>query len=81
MTIQPMVLIIISIIIIIWIQYPDIKNDKEQPVYKRIFDRTKIPIIIICLLLILYLSCDKNSDAVSSEVNKKIKVFMSIPNF
>ena len=50
MAIQPVVIIIISIIIIIWIQYPDIKNDKEQPVYKRIFERTKIPIIIICLL-------------------------------
>jgi hypothetical protein len=81
MAIQPVVIIIISIIIIIWIQYPDIKNDKEQPVYKRIFERTKIPIIIICLLLILYLSCDKYSDAATSEINKNIKVFMSIPNF
>jgi hypothetical protein len=79
--IQPLAIIIISIIIIIWIQYPDIKNDKEQPVYKRIFERTKIPIIIICLLLILYLSCDKNIDASTSEINKKIKVFMSVPNF
>jgi hypothetical protein len=78
---QPMVIIIISIIIIIWIQYPEIKNDKDQPVYKRIFNRTKIPIIIICLLLILYLSCDKNTDVASSEINKKIKVFMSIPHF
>jgi hypothetical protein len=78
---QPMVIIIVSIIIIIWIQYPEIKNDKEQPVYKRIFDRTKVPIIIICLLLILYFSCDKYSDAASSEIDKKIKVFMSIPNF
>lgn len=79
--IQPLVIIIISIILIIWIQYPDIKNDKEQPVYKRIFERTKIPILIICLLLILYLSCDKNIDASTSEINKKIKVFMSVPNF
>ncbi len=78
---QPLVIIIISIIIIIWIQYPEIKNDKDDPVYKRIFNRTKIPIIIICLLLILYFSCDKNIDATSSEMNKKIKVFMSIPNF
>ena len=74
-------LLIISIIIIIWIQYPEIKNDKDLPVYKRIFARTKVPVIIICLLLILYLSCDKSTDAVSSEINKKIKVFMSIPNF
>ncbi len=79
--IQPMIIIIISIIIIIWIQYPDIKNDKEDQVYKRIFKRTKIPIIIICLLLILYLSCNKYPDATSSEMNNKIKVFMSIPNF
>ncbi len=81
MIIQPVVLIIISIIIIIWIQYPEIKDDKEQPVYRRIFERTKMPLITICLLLILYLSCDKNSDAGTSELNKKIKVFMSIPNF
>ncbi len=80
MIIQPMVIIIISIIIVLWIQYPDIKNDEEQHVYKRIFHKIKTPAIITCLLLILYLSsCKINADA--SEVNKKIKVFMSIPNF
>ncbi len=78
---QPLVIIIISIIIIIWIQYPEFKDDKESPVYRRIFERTKVPLLITCFLLIIYLSCDKNSNATSSELDKKIKVFMSIPNF
>ena len=79
--IHPILLIIISIVIIIWIQYPNIKDDKEQPVYRRIFERIKVPIIVICLLLILYFTYDKNTDIISSESNKQLKVFMSLPNF
>jgi hypothetical protein len=71
-------LVIISIIIIIWIQFPDIKDDPKKPVYKRIFERIKLPVIIICLLLILY-SFPEGSSSCTDVVNNKI--FMTIPDF
>ncbi len=68
-------LIIIGIVIIIWIQYPDIKDEMSDPVYKRIFNRVKLPIIFICAISIIYLLFCKNS-AISE---KPLKVYMSNP--
>jgi hypothetical protein len=74
-------IIIISIIlilcIIIWLQYPDLKDDLTEPTYKRIFTRIKIPIIFICAILIFLLN--KNIIPENKLINQK--VFMSVPNF
>ena len=45
---------LIAIIIILWLQYPEIKNISNDPLYKKLFNRLKIPIILICFIVIIY---------------------------
>ena len=71
-------LIILGIIIILWIQYPDIKEENDEPVYKKIFNRTKVPLLFICSISIIYLLlCNKNFENSSNVINQK--VYMSNP--
>ena len=71
-------LIIIGIIIVIWIQYPDIKDNHEDPVYKKIFNRIKIPLLLICIISIFYFSlCNKTINCNNDIIN--LKVYMSNP--
>ena len=72
-------LIIIGIIIIIWLQYPDVKEDNTEPVYKKIFNRIKLPTIFICIISIIYLLLCKNKDNISESYLNTQKVFMSNP--
>ena len=82
--------IVIGILLIIWLQYPEIKNnDEKKPLPKYIFDFIKIPIIFTCIVVIIYLiSCNKISNV--SSINKKVlkvfkninqKVYMGLPHF
>jgi hypothetical protein len=70
-------LVILLIIIIVWIQFPqNIKDDETKPLYTKIFNFTKIPIIVICFISILYLTFGNNID------NKQnLDVYMSIPKY
>lgn len=71
-------IIIIGIVIIVWLQYPDIKENENTPIERKIFDRIKIPVIFICSILIIYLLCGcKNNETIETLP----KVYMSIPNF
>jgi hypothetical protein len=72
-------LIIIGIVIIVWLQYPDIKDDETTPIERKIFDRIKIPVIFICSILIIYLlyGCKENNEIIETLP----KAYMSIPNF
>ena len=48
---------IISFILVYWFQYPLIKNDivpDNTPLYKKIFNTYKLPVIIVCKILLLY---------------------------
>jgi hypothetical protein len=72
-------LIILGLIIIIWIQYPDIKENENEQLYKKIFNRIKVPLLFICSISIIYLLvCNKQLDNLSNINNQK--VYMSYPN-
>ena len=49
------IVVLIAIILIIWLQYPQIKQtDENKKIYLKIFDTVKIPIIVICFIIIIY---------------------------
>ncbi len=69
--------ILISIIIVIWLQYPQIKEaDENSNKYIKIFDIVKIPITVICLLIIIYIYATNNTKS-----NNNLNVYTSIPKF
>ena len=76
-----MIIIIISIIsfiLIFWMQYPYIKNEKDDKnvtTLKYIYDIVKIPLIVVCLILFIY---NLNSCVVPE---KKLDIDLSLPNF
>ena len=49
---------IISFILVYWFQYPLIKSDivpdDNIPLYKKLFNTYKLPVIIVCKILLLY---------------------------
>ncbi len=83
--------LIIGILLILWLQHPQIKKDEEKPLYKYIFDIIKVPIIFTCIVSIIYLvSCNNNSKNNINQLsfNKKIlkgitnqKVYIGLPRF
>jgi hypothetical protein len=70
--------IIIGILLITWLQYPQIKKDKEEkkPIY--IFNIIKIPIIFTCIVSIIYLIYCK---AYIEPLRINQKVYMGLPRF
>ena len=48
---------IISLILVYWFQYPYIKYNKKIPAWHNIYNISKLPIIIVCLIIISYNLC------------------------
>ncbi len=72
--------VILLIIIIIWLQYPQTKEETEEiPLYKKIFNIIKIPIVVICFVIIIYSFLNINPEKKS--LNDDFSVYMSIPKF
>ena len=72
------VVVLIAIILIIWLQYPQIKNtDENKELYLKIFDTIKIPIIVICFIIIIYQMYEMNNNSGFTKLN----VYMSVPKF
>ena len=69
--------IIIGILLIIWLQYPQIKNDKEENKSIYIFNIIKIPIIFTCIVIIIYMLSYKIIEPL--RINQK--VYMKLPKF
>ncbi len=72
--------IILLIIIIIWLQYPQPtkEEDKEMPLYKKIFNIVKLPIVVICFIIIIYSFLFVNP--IKENINN-LNVYMSAPKF
>ena len=71
------IIILIAIIIIIWLQYPEIKNtDENKELYLKIFDTIKIPIIVICFIIIIYQTYETNTNSFT-----KLNASMSVTKF
>ena len=72
------VVVLIAIILIIWLQYPQIKNtDENKELYLKIFDTIKIPIIVICFIIIIYQMYEMNNNSGFTKLN----AYMSVPKF
>ena len=69
--------IIIGILLIIWLQYPQIKKDKEEKNSIYIFNIIKIPIIFTCIVSIVYILSYKIIEPL--RINQK--VYMGLPRF
>ena len=54
-------IIVIGLIIIFWLQYPFIKEDKvtNESKNKIIFNKVKIPIVFVCIVFIIYICLNK----------------------
>ncbi len=73
------IILIVSFFLIFWMQYPYVNKlkKKEESIYKYIYDISKIPLIVICLIILIY-----NINTCSSpKVNKIIDIDLSLPNF
>ena len=74
--------LLIAIVIIIWLQYPEIKKtDKNKDPNLKIFDIVKIPIIVICFIMIIYLLVGMNECSSKENLIKNVNVHMSMPKF
>jgi hypothetical protein len=72
------IVVLIAIILIIWLQYPQIKNtDENKKLYLKIFDTIKIPIIVICFIIIIYQMYEMNNNSDFTKLN----AYMSVPKF
>jgi hypothetical protein len=71
------IVVLIAIILIIWLQYPQIKKtDEDKSLYLKIFNTIKIPIIVICFIIIIYQMYEINNNSFT-----KLNVYMSVPKF
>ena len=74
--------ILIAIVTIIWLQYPQIKKkDENIELHLRIFDIVKIPIIVICFIMIIYSLVGMNECSSKENLIKNVNVHMSMPKF
>ena len=74
--------ILIAIVIIIWLQYPQIKKeDKNKALHLKIFDIVKIPVIVICFIIIIYTLIGINECSSKEDLIKNVNVNMSMPKF
>ncbi len=74
--------ILITIILIIWLQYPqNKKTDVNEPLYLKIFNTTKIPIIVICFIIIIYNILGVDINNFKNDYINKLNVYMSVPKF
>jgi hypothetical protein len=48
-------IVILLIIIIVWLQYPQYNNcdNKDKPQHIQLFNAIKIPVVVICFILII----------------------------
>ena len=74
-----------GLIIIVWLQHTYMSDDKEKPLYRRIFNRIKLPIIYLCIVCIVYFYIQKNGvRTIPIKVKSLVtdqKVFTNIPPF
>ena len=73
-------LVILLIIIIVWLQYPEINsstNENEKPLYIKIFNNVKIPLIVICFIIIIY----STINIIPIDPTKNLNVYMAIPKY
>ena len=70
---------IISFILVYWFQYPLIKNnivsDDNTPLYKKLFNTYKLPVIIVCKILLLYIIFSDMNKCKSNDLDLDLDLF------
>jgi hypothetical protein len=76
---------LIGLVIIVWLQHTYMSDDMDKPLYRKIFNRIKLPVIYLCLVCIIYLliqsSCSRRSIVKVKNILPEQKVFNNIPPF
>ena len=76
---------LIGLIIIVWLQHTYMSDDIEKPLYRKIFNLIKLPIIYLCIVCVIYIVIQKpNIRTIPIKVKSLItdqKVFNYIPPF
>ena len=76
---------LIGLVIIVWLQHTYMSDDMDKPLYRKIFNRIKLPVIYLCLVCIIYLliqsSCSHRSIVKVKSILPEQKVFNNIPPF
>ena len=64
-------IIIIGVLLIIWLQYPDLKQEEDVYTCRNIFNNTKLPLLVILIIILVYLICDENkmADNIIPDIN------------
>jgi hypothetical protein len=57
-------IILASIILIYWVQYPSIKNDEKNK-YNNFFNHVKIPLLVVVIIIIVYI---QNSNKCKNQI-------------
>jgi len=74
-----------GLIIIVWLQHTYMSNDDGKPLYRKIFNRIKLPIIYLCIVCIIYILIQKPGiRTIPIKVKSLVtdqKVFNYIPPF
>ena len=73
-----------GLIIIVWLQHTYMSYDEDKPLYRRIFNRIKLPIIYLCIVCIVYFYIQKLGKNTIVKVKSLVtdqKVFHNIPPF
>ena len=69
------IIILVSILLIVWLQSPYIKNDEKLSLPINIYNKAKLPLVMCSLLGILYILCKNENIKIDQ------KIYYSLPNF
>ena len=75
---------LIGLVIIIWLQHTYMSDDIDKPLYRKIFNRIKLPIIYLCIVCFVYFYIQKPNAHSIIKVKSLVtdqKVFNYIPPF
>ena len=75
---------LIGLVIIVWLQHTYMSDDIDKPLYRKIFNRIKLPIIYLCIVCIIYILINKSGSHTIIKVKSLVtdqKVFHNIPPF
>jgi hypothetical protein len=69
------IIIFVSILLIVWLQSPYIKNDEKLSLPINIYNKAKLPLVISSLFGIVYILCKNENIKIDQ------KIYCSLPNF
>ena len=72
---------LIGLVIIVWLQYTYMSDDNDKPLYRKIFNRVKLPAIYLCVIYIIYKLCVNKPIIQTKRLITDQKIFNNAPPF